>query len=118
MNQSRVVSEGPLRLAAVMPVATPTPVAPLPAESLESEPAQAGHPRRDHDEPLHRHLDGPADNRAILATAKERVNHAQCVAAHQTGRVKALHLIPTPCWTRRRLRRLPTRQVLAEAFPS
>jgi hypothetical protein len=35
MNQSRVVSEGPLRLAAVMPVATPTSVAPLPAESLE-----------------------------------------------------------------------------------
>jgi len=34
MNQSRVVSERPLRLAAVMPV--PTPVAPLPAESLES----------------------------------------------------------------------------------
>jgi hypothetical protein len=30
MNQSRVVSERPLRLAAVMPVA------PLPAESLES----------------------------------------------------------------------------------
>jgi hypothetical protein len=36
MNQSRVVSERPLRLAAVMPVATPTPVAPLPAESLQS----------------------------------------------------------------------------------
>jgi hypothetical protein len=32
----------------------------------------------------------------------------------QTGRVEALHLILTPCWTRRRLRRLPTRQVLAE----
>jgi hypothetical protein len=36
MTQSRVVSEWPLRLAAVMPVATPTPLAPLPAESLES----------------------------------------------------------------------------------
>ena len=36
MTQSRVVSERPLRLAAVMPVATPTRVAPLPAESLES----------------------------------------------------------------------------------
>jgi hypothetical protein len=41
MTQSRVVSERPLRLAAVrlavvMPVATPTPVAPLPPESLES----------------------------------------------------------------------------------
>jgi hypothetical protein len=41
MNQSRVVSERPLRLeavrlAAVIAVATPTPVAPLPAESLES----------------------------------------------------------------------------------
>jgi hypothetical protein len=24
---------------------------------------------------------GPADNRAIIATAKERVNHAECVAA-------------------------------------
>ena len=35
MNQSRVVSERPLRLAAVMPVATPIPLAPLPAESLE-----------------------------------------------------------------------------------
>jgi hypothetical protein len=35
MNQSRVVSERPLRLA-VMPVATPTPLAPLPAERLES----------------------------------------------------------------------------------
>ena len=57
---------------------------------------------------------GPADNRAILATAKERVNHAQCVVARQTGRVEALHLILTPCSTRRRLRRLPTRQVLAE----
>jgi len=57
---------------------------------------------------------GPADNRAILATAKEQVNHAECVVAHQTGRVEALRLILTPCWTRRRLRRLPTRQVLAE----
>jgi hypothetical protein len=66
-------------------------------------------PRRDHDEPRHRHLLGPADNRAILATAKERVNHAECVVAHQTGRVEALDLILTPCWTRRRLRRLPTR---------
>jgi len=36
MTQSRVVSERPLRLAAVIPVATPTPVALLPAESLES----------------------------------------------------------------------------------
>jgi hypothetical protein len=39
MNQSRVVSEWPLRLAQVMSVATPTPVAPLaasPAESLDS----------------------------------------------------------------------------------
>jgi hypothetical protein len=36
MNQSRVVSERPLRLAAVLPVATPTPLTPLPAESLES----------------------------------------------------------------------------------
>ena len=36
MNPSRVVSERPLRLAAVMPVATPTPAAPLPAGSLES----------------------------------------------------------------------------------
>jgi hypothetical protein len=36
MNQSRVVSERPLRLAAVMPAATPTPAAPLPAERLES----------------------------------------------------------------------------------
>ena len=36
MKQSRGVSEGPLRLAAVMPVATPTPVAPLPADRLES----------------------------------------------------------------------------------
>jgi hypothetical protein len=36
MNQSRVVSERPLMLAAVMPVATPTPVAPLPAKSLDS----------------------------------------------------------------------------------
>jgi hypothetical protein len=36
MNQSRVGSEGPLRLATVMPGATATPVAPLPAESLES----------------------------------------------------------------------------------
>jgi hypothetical protein len=35
MTQSRVVAERPLRLVAVMPVATPTPVAPLPAESLE-----------------------------------------------------------------------------------
>jgi hypothetical protein len=63
---------------------------------------------------VHRHLVGPADNRAILATAKEQVNHAECVVAHQTGRVEALRLILTPCWTRRRLRRLPTRQVLAE----
>jgi hypothetical protein len=37
LNQSRVVSERPLRLATVLPVATPTPLAPLPAESLESE---------------------------------------------------------------------------------
>jgi hypothetical protein len=36
MNQSPVVSDRPLRPAAVMPVATPTPVASLPAESLES----------------------------------------------------------------------------------
>jgi hypothetical protein len=36
LNQSRVVSKRPLRLTAVMPVATPTPLAPLPAESLES----------------------------------------------------------------------------------
>jgi hypothetical protein len=36
MNQSRVVSERPLRLAALMSVATPTPVAPLPADRLES----------------------------------------------------------------------------------
>jgi hypothetical protein len=36
MNQSRVVSERPLRLAAVMPAATPNPAAPLPAERLES----------------------------------------------------------------------------------
>jgi hypothetical protein len=36
MNQSRVVSERPLRLVAVMSVVTPTPVAPLPAESLGS----------------------------------------------------------------------------------
>jgi hypothetical protein len=36
MNQSRVVSERPLTLAAMMPVAMSTPVAPLPAESLES----------------------------------------------------------------------------------
>jgi hypothetical protein len=36
MTQSRVVSERPLRLAAVMPVATPTPLAPSPPESLES----------------------------------------------------------------------------------
>jgi hypothetical protein len=43
MNQSRVVSERPLRLTAVMPAATPTPLAPLPAESLESETA-AGWP--------------------------------------------------------------------------
>jgi hypothetical protein len=35
MNQSRMVSKRPLRLA-VMPVATPTPLAPLPAERLES----------------------------------------------------------------------------------
>jgi len=35
MTQSRVVSEPPLRLAAVIPVATPTPVGPLPAERLE-----------------------------------------------------------------------------------
>jgi hypothetical protein len=101
MNQSRVVSEGLLRLAAVMPVATPTPVAPLPAESLESEPAQAGHPRRDHDEPLHQHLVGPADNRAILATAKELVNHAECVVACETGRGleprSSLPPVPPPC---------------------
>jgi len=51
MNQSRVVSEGPLRLAALMPVVTPTPVAPLPAESLESEIA-AGWP------PHHKHRHG------------------------------------------------------------
>jgi hypothetical protein len=57
---------------------------------------------------------GPADNRAILATAKEQVNRAQCVVAHQTGRVEALRLILTPCWTRRHLRRQPRRQVLAE----
>jgi hypothetical protein len=36
MNQSPVLSERPLRLAAVLPVATPTPAVPLPAESLES----------------------------------------------------------------------------------
>jgi hypothetical protein len=36
MNQPLVVSERPLRPAAVMPVATPTPVALSPAESLES----------------------------------------------------------------------------------
>jgi hypothetical protein len=60
---------------------------------------------------------GPADNRGILATAKERVNRAECVVAHQTGRVEALQLILTPCWTSRRLRRLPRRQVLRGAFP-
>ena len=97
MNQSRVVSRRPLRLAAVMPVATPTPLAPLPAESLESSTAAGWPPRRDHDEPLHRHLLGPADNRAIIATAKERVNHAEGVVGHQTGRVEAashpLHIV-------------------------
>jgi hypothetical protein len=36
MNQSRVVSERPLRRAAAMPVATATPLASLPAKSLES----------------------------------------------------------------------------------
>jgi hypothetical protein len=36
MNQSPVVSERPLRLTAVMPVATPTRVARLSADSLES----------------------------------------------------------------------------------
>jgi hypothetical protein len=59
-------------------------------------------------------LVGPADNRTILATAKELVHQAECVVAHQAGRVGALRLMLTPCWTRRRLRRLPTRQVLAE----
>jgi hypothetical protein len=58
MNQSRVLSERPLRLAAAMPPATPTPAAPLPAERLESQTAGGWHPRRDHDEPLHRHLIG------------------------------------------------------------
>ena len=43
MTQSRVVSERSLRLAAVMPIATPTPLAPLPAERLESTTA-AGWP--------------------------------------------------------------------------
>jgi hypothetical protein len=44
MNQSRVVSERPLRLAAVMmPAATPIPAVPVTAESLESETA-AGWP--------------------------------------------------------------------------
>ena len=85
MTQSPVVSERPLRLAAVMPVARPTPVAPLPAESLES--STAGRPpRHDHGEPHHRHHLGPADNRGIITTAKQQVNHAECVVAHQTGR--------------------------------
>lgn len=39
MNQSQEVSERPLRLAAVILVATLTPVASLPAESLKSETA-------------------------------------------------------------------------------
>ena len=83
MNQSWVASEGLLRLAAVVPVATPTPVAPLPAESLESETA-AGWPPPSAATTMNRFIGtslGPADNRAILATAKERVNHAQCVVA-------------------------------------
>jgi hypothetical protein len=109
-----VVSEGPLRLAAVLPVATPTPLAPLPAESLESETAAGWPPPAATTMNLYRHLVGPADNRAILATAKERVNQAECVVARQTGRVEALRLILTPCWTRRRLRKLPRRQVLAK----
>ena len=101
MNQSRVLSERPLRLAAVMPAATPIPAVPVTAESLESETAAGWPPRRDHDEPLHRHLVGPADNRAILATAKERVNRAQCVVAHETSRGleprSSLPLVPPPC---------------------
>jgi hypothetical protein len=86
MNQSRMLSERPLRLAAVIPAATPTPTVPLPAESLRAKQQQAGHPRRDHDEPLHGHLVGPADNRRIIATTTERVNHAECLVAHQAGR--------------------------------
>ena len=84
MNQSWVASEGLLRLAAVVPVATPTPVAPLPAESLESETAAGWPPSAA--TTMNRFIGtslGPADNRAILATAKERVNHAQCVVAHR-----------------------------------
>jgi hypothetical protein len=90
------LSEGPLRLAALMPVATPTPLAPLPAERLNANQQQAGQPRRDHDEPLHRHFLGSAANRAILVTAKEQVNHEEGVVAHQTGRVQALRLTSHP----------------------
>jgi hypothetical protein len=64
---------------------------------------------------FHRQPLGPAKNRVILATAKERVNQAECVVTRQTGRGRsAFH--PHTVLTRRRLRRLPTRQVLAEHF--
>ena len=88
MTQSWVVSERSLRLAAVMPVATPTLVAPAPRWS--------GRQPRDH-----------SDGARAGKSGRMR-------SAHQTGRVEALHLMLTPCWTRPRLCRLPTGQVLAE----
>jgi hypothetical protein len=60
MTQSWVVSERSLRLAAVLPVATPIPVAPCPPRAWRAKQQQAGHPYCDADEPLHRHLVGPA----------------------------------------------------------
>jgi hypothetical protein len=49
-------------------------------------------PRHDADEPLHRHPLGPTDNRAMIATAKERVHQAECVVlTRRAGSRRAPH---------------------------
>jgi hypothetical protein len=110
MNQSRVVSERSLRLAAVMPVA------PLPAESLEAKQQQAGHPRRDHDEPLlgppswsgrqpRDHSDGEgADKSCKIRSAHQAARSRLCTSSsHRAGRGDA----SVSCLPGRRSRSIP-----------
>ena len=50
---------------------------------------------------FHRQPLGPAKNRVILATAKERVNQAECVVLTSRAGARRLCTSSSLCWTRR-----------------